>query len=304
MAYPLMVRLLNEGVLCGVVTADNNNEVVQLYSTFAKSNNIPYYCTSRQDYLRQINDALTDQKPVAVFVFTYPWRIKELLLHIPEYGFINFHPGTLPEMRGADPIFESIRNGKPQVGLSAHRMDEGFDTGPVYMQETYPLDPEQTYGMVTRDMAYTTEQMAGKLVQNIKAGTLPDPVQQNTANAHYWPKLAMDALLINWQDMDAATIKALVKACNPISRGAYAALNGWKLCICDVTDVNLQGGDASHIAPGTVLACDPQNGLIVCCRNGRALKVETVYLDEGILPGYKLSYFGIIQGVQLGNGIA
>ncbi len=296
-----MLRSLSEGVLCGIVTANKNEEIVQLYSAFANSNNIPYYCTSKQEYSQQLIIAIGEQNANAVFVFSYPWRIKKEVLDMPEYGFINFHPGMLPEMRGADPIFESIRNGKEQIGLCAHRMDEGFDTGPVYIQETFPLTPEQTYGMVTRQVAYEAERMAGKLIQHIKEGTLPAPLPQNEHTACYWPKVGMETVLIDWQEMDAAAIKALVRACNPISKGAYAALNGWKICICDVSDINLEG-DTSHLVPGTVLACDPQNGMIVSCRNGKALKLETVYLDEGILPGYKLGYFGIQQGMQIGNG--
>jgi methionyl-tRNA formyltransferase len=58
--------------------------------------------------------------------------------------------------------------------------------------------------------------------------------------------------------------------------------------------VNLDG-DASAIAPGTIIAIDPQNGLIVCCLGGRAVKLEVVYTSEGYFPGYKIGLFGVGQ---------
>lgn len=55
---------------------------------------------------------------------------------INQFGrnLINLHPSLLPIGRGADPIFWSIVEELPQ-GASIHRVDEGVDTGEIFVQE-------------------------------------------------------------------------------------------------------------------------------------------------------------------------
>ena len=94
--------------------------------------------------------------------------------------------------------------------------------------------------------------------------------------------------------MQAEEIVALVQGCNPIGRGTPTSINGWKIGVVDIGNVNLDG-DASAIAPGTIIAIDPQNVLIVCCLGCKAVKLELAYTSEGYFPGYKIAFFGIQQ---------
>jgi methionyl-tRNA formyltransferase len=296
MAMPALQRMAGEGVLCAVATADKDGEVVALYRQKAAEYNVPCLTTTFSSYKQQLNSWVTDVKPDAVFVMTYPWWLPESLLSLPEMGFLNFHYGLLPEMRGADPVFESIRQRLPVAGATVHMMDAGLDTGPIVLREQIPLPPEYTYGMLSSQVAWLGEKMCTQIINDLRLGKELKSVPQDETNAKYWPKIGEADITIQWRNMDSASIMALVRACNPVAKGAPAMLNGWKIGICDVSEVNLQG-DASAITPGTILAIDPQNGLIVCCRNGKALKLEVVYTAEGMLPGYKLGFMGIGQGM-------
>jgi methionyl-tRNA formyltransferase len=48
---------------------------------------------------------------------------------------INVHTSLLPKWRGAAPIHRAILNGDKVTGISIMKMDEGWDTGPILLQE-------------------------------------------------------------------------------------------------------------------------------------------------------------------------
>lgn len=59
-------------------------------------------------------------------------------LALPRIGFLNAHPGLLPECRGVDPVLWSIAE-KAEVGATVHLMSEGIDEGPIMLRA--PLAP-------------------------------------------------------------------------------------------------------------------------------------------------------------------
>src|SRR6185312_6792685 len=109
MAMPALVRMATEGVLCSIATADKDIEVVTLFKEKAHACKVPYYKITRENYVGQLQQWITDTLPDVVFVMTFSWRIPAGIFSMPRMGFLNFHYGLLPQMRGADPIFESIR---------------------------------------------------------------------------------------------------------------------------------------------------------------------------------------------------
>jgi methionyl-tRNA formyltransferase len=297
MAMPTMQRLVGEGVLCGVATADTDMEVMQLFGMVCRERQISHIVLSGKGYRAQMREWLLETKPDMVMVMTFPWRVTAGLLAMPRLGFLNFHFGL---MRGADPIFESIRQRLPVAGVTVHVMDEGLDTGPIVLREELPaLSPEFTYGMLSGQMALLGERLCAQVLELCGQGLAMPATVQDESKARYWPKVGEADITIRWQDMELEEIMALVRSCNPIAKGAPTRINGWKIGIVDVSEVNLEG-DASAIAPGTIIALDAQNGLIVCCRGGRAVKLDVVYTSEGAFAGYKLGFFGVQGGMVFG----
>ena len=296
MAIPAMQRMLTEGVLCGVATADNDPEIIAMVNQLALQGNIHPRVISRKGRLEQLKVWLADARPDIVFVMTFPWRLTADILQIPAQGFLNFHYGLLPQMRGADPIFESIRQQKKTAGLTVHLMDEGFDTGPVVKRVEVPIYAETTYGMLCGQMARLGEEVCGQLLRHLRTDSMPEYDQQDEAHAVYWPKIGKESIQVRWKDMKQAEIIALIRSCNPIARGVPVVLNGWEFGVCDATAVDLQG-DTSAIVPGTIIVIDPQNGLVVCSADGKGVRFDVVITAEGIFPGSKLAMWGITPGI-------
>lgn len=63
--------------------------------------------------------------------YCYPRKITEPILSMPKKGFINYHPGPLPEYKGPNEYENAIKNSETSWGVTVHYMDKGFDTGEI-----------------------------------------------------------------------------------------------------------------------------------------------------------------------------
>ncbi len=69
----------------------------------------------------------------------YDQILRRPLLATPRLGCVNFHAGKLPAYRGRNVITWAILNGEPEIGLTAHMMDDGIDTGGILLQRVLPI---------------------------------------------------------------------------------------------------------------------------------------------------------------------
>ena len=77
---------------------------------------------------------------------SYDQIVRRPLLESAPLGFVNFHAGKLPFYRGRNVVNWALINGETEIGLTAHYMDEGIDTGDVLLQRTLPIGWTDTYG--------------------------------------------------------------------------------------------------------------------------------------------------------------
>ena len=57
---------------------------------------------------------------------------------------INVHPSLLPDFPGVHAIEDALAAGVVVTGVTVHYVDEGFDTGPVIVQEEVPVEPRES----------------------------------------------------------------------------------------------------------------------------------------------------------------
>jgi len=70
--------------------------------------------------------------------------LKGQLLKDYKNKIINFHPSILPMFPGLNAIDQALDAGAKLLGNTAHFIDEGIDTGPIIMQNTVPVYPDDT----------------------------------------------------------------------------------------------------------------------------------------------------------------
>jgi methionyl-tRNA formyltransferase len=98
-------------------------------------------------------------EPEALVLCAYGALIKEPLLS--RFGpILNVHPSLLPRWRGAAPVERAIMAGDAETGVSIMALTPGLDDGPVCLQGTTPIGPEDTYGTVAERL----EELSGDLL--------------------------------------------------------------------------------------------------------------------------------------------
>ncbi len=62
---------------------------------------------------------------------------------------LNIHPSLLPQYPGLNAIERTFRDGKKLTGVTIHFVDEGVDTGPIILQETIAIHPQESLENLT-----------------------------------------------------------------------------------------------------------------------------------------------------------
>src|SRR3990167_8512548 len=85
--------------------------------------------------VKKIQDIQTD----IIFCIGGMQIIPPEVLAVPRLGTLNIHPALLPKYRGRFSTAHAIFNGEKFTGATLHWMDEGLDTGPIILQEKFPI---------------------------------------------------------------------------------------------------------------------------------------------------------------------
>ena len=259
-------------------------------SQLCSAKGIPFEPMSERDGLEPWLEAV---QPDLGITFGCPWKLSQAILAFPRLGWINLHGGPLPAYRGPQPVFWQIRNGERESALVAHRMDEGLDTGPILATQPIPLALETTFGTLTQTMAQAAPVLLQRLLQALdSAGIAFLERARPQGGGPTWPRPGPDDIRIDWATMDASQVLALVRACNPWNSGAWTALQGQP---CRLVEATLLEAFPQAGPPGSVQLTEDQ-GLTIACRDGRALRLDILRLEEGFFTGSRLRAMGIGLG--------
>lgn len=262
---------------------------------FCQARNIPFRGWTRGGLLEQVSEWVADQKPDLVLTLGFPSKIPPNLLRVPPCGFWNIHTAPLPAYQGPQPVFWQIRNGETQGGLTLHRMEEGFDTGPVLLEGKVPLGPQDTHGLHVQALSQAIPGLLKVLVSTLQIegdAFLGRAVPQGTGR--WWPRPGLADVSIDWARMTAVQVKDLVRACNPWNSGAWTSLQGQP---CRVVAASLASVAAPTVPHGSVYFTE-DGGLAAACTDGAGLALEILRLEEGLFTGARLRGMGIGPGVR------
>jgi methionyl-tRNA formyltransferase len=109
-------------------------------------------------------------EPDALIVCAYGAIVREPLLSA--YPILNVHPSLLPRWRGAAPVERAIMAGDAETGVSIMELVEALDAGPVQLQESIPIGPDDTYGDVALRLVELGSAMLLRALDHVAAGTL------------------------------------------------------------------------------------------------------------------------------------
>lgn len=124
----------------------------------------------------------------AIAVACFSRRLPASLLRLPRLGCLNIHPSLLPAHRGPDPLFWIFHDDDETGGVTVHLMDEGFDSGPIVVQETLPFPDDLTETELERACATRGGVLLAEALFALDAGTSrPQPQDETWASYQSWP---------------------------------------------------------------------------------------------------------------------
>lgn len=226
-------------------------------------------------------------EPVDVnIVAQYGKLIPVSLLDAPKHATLNVHTSMLPKYRGASPIQSALINGDHETGVTIMKMDEGLDTGPILLQQSLAIDPDETYLELDARLAATGAQVLLTALPLYINGTLvPEP--QNDDEATHCRQLTREDGHINWNS-SAEEIYNLYRGTKPWP-GVWTTIDGKRLKILGMTMTQTQATES----PGVVTI--EKDGAFVHTLNKR-LHLILIQLD-GKNPRDAAHFFASSQGL-------
>lgn len=98
----------------------------------------------------------------------------------------NFHPGILPDYRGAGTFSWSIVNGEKEAGITLHVIDEGIDSGDVIDIQTFPIEKNDTAHTLFKKGESVIVEMFTKWFERLLVGAVqPVPQDETKARLYY-----------------------------------------------------------------------------------------------------------------------
>ncbi len=99
---------------------------------------IPYSGRSREEAEAAITDRLEKLSPRLIALAGFMRILSPRFVRRWQDRLINIHPSLLPRHPGTDSIRRSYEAGDKRLGITIHRVDEGVDTGPILLQQSFP----------------------------------------------------------------------------------------------------------------------------------------------------------------------
>ncbi len=172
-------------------------------------------------------------------------------VNIPKHGTIQYHPSLLPKYRGPSSINWPIARGDTQTGLSIFRPTDGLDEGPVILQKTCAIGPDDTLGDVYFKQLFPLGVAAMLEAADLVVAGRHTETVQDEGQASYEGWFRSEESKIHWaQHVDQ--VYNLIRACNP-APGAWCELGGVKVALYDCRKHPVRTFGAVRGKPGEIV---------------------------------------------------
>lgn len=219
--------------------------------------------------------------------------VPEAVRDAPRFGTFQYHPSLLPEHRGPSSINWPIAMGKTRTGLTIFWPDDGLDEGPILLQKTCEIGPDETLGDVYFNKLFPmgVDAMMESL-DLVKAGVILKH-DQRLEDGSYESWFKKDLARIDWSK-PVAEVYNTIRAANP-APGAWTTHGGEEVAIFDSARVD---GDGTA---GTVVSVSG-DGVLVQGNGGRILIKRVRPKGAGKQPAAEwAASAGVTEGTALGG---
>lgn len=255
---------------------------------YIKSYNLPEIKGVRSVNSFEFKKKLLKLNPDIVLVGSWGEKFTKDIFDIPKIASINAHPSLLPQYRGPNPYFWTIRNMEHTTGVTLHLLDEGFDTGAILAQEEVKIFSSDTGESLKQRVVLTARGVACELLKALQEDVII-PLQQREDKATYYSQ--PEGLELDFKK-SAEENAALIRAIHPWGRAYFyhditpLAPNPHKTYIEENTTNYTSHGTITKVCPKT-------RTVSVLCADGKILRMEDVLLYKKIDSPFTKHYLNL-----------
>jgi methionyl-tRNA formyltransferase len=277
------------GVFCAPEPAGGKPDPVRLA---AEAQGIPVFQfpSLRSPAAEQAMRGLDADLGVMAYVLQFA---PQAFVTIPRHGTIQYHPSLLPLHRGPSSISWPISLGATQTGLSIFRPNDGLDEGPVILQKTVAIGPDDTLGDI-----YFKQLFPQGVAALLEAATLVvngkhTERAQDESLASYEGWFHQEESRIHW-GIHVDQVYNLIRACNP-APGAWTVIGEQKVWLFDCRKHPISRHGKVRGKPGKIVAIT-QDAIFFSAHGGE-IEVRRLRPDGGAKMG--AGEFARAQGLAI-----
>jgi len=149
-----------------------------------------------------------------VVSFGYRHLIKKSVIDCVGGKIINLHISYLPYNRGSHPLFWALYDKTP-IGVTIHQVDEGLDTGDIYVQKQVSIDVKiETFQSAYNTLIREVEELFKENCDDIFLGRIVKKKQVGTGTYHKSSELpdikSWDTNIDRYFNMDKRTDSEII----------------------------------------------------------------------------------------------
>lgn len=276
-ALKVLLKLTN--VLGVVAHPPDPEDGVRYESVFEYASNKGVLAIRGKASDTNVATLMAETRPDLIWITDYRYLLPASIIQAAPSGAINLHPSLLPQYRGRAPINWAILNGETRLGLTAHFVDEGTDSGDIIEQVAFDLREHEDVGDALKKLMPLYEEVTHRVVTALKDGQVARRTQYE-AKATIYPARKPEDGLIDWKH-PATVLRNLIRAVAAPYPGAFSFFGGRRLTIWKA---GLVGDERERPAePGQVIALD--RGLpVIACGKGALILSSYQAEDESQPP--------------------
>ncbi|MBT2381369.1 methionyl-tRNA formyltransferase [Streptomyces sp. CB00316] len=244
----------------------------------AEKHGIPVIIRNRPD--GELVDRLKEVAPDIIVANNWRTWMPPEIYNLPVHGTLNIHDSLLPAYAGFSPLIWALINGEPEVGVTAHLMDEELDAGDIVVQRSVTVGPADT----ATDLFHRTVDLIAPVTTEalgLIASGQTEFTRQDRSKASFFHKRAEEDIRIDW-NWPAQDLERLIRAQSAPYPSAFTFHKGQRLEVLSaVVSEGRYGG-----TPGRIFYREGDGVVIVAgadARTGRnhGLAITRVRTGDG-----------------------
>ncbi|WP_029117013.1 methionyl-tRNA formyltransferase [Mycobacterium sp. URHB0044] len=192
---------------------------------------------------------LADLAPDCCAVVAYGALLRDGLLAVPRFGWINLHFSVLPAWRGAAPVQAAIAAGDAVTGATTFLIEPSLDSGPVFGVVTETIRPTDTAGDLLGRLSESGAALLETTLDGIADGSLA-AVPQPSEGVTVAPKITVEEARVRW-DLPAHVVDRRIRAVTP-NPGAWTMIGDLRIKVGPVSVLDDEATDRKPLAPGEI----------------------------------------------------